>query len=334
MPVYNGEKYVSAAIDSILAQTFRAFELIIVDDGSTDGTRAILGRYRDGRIRVIRNRKNLGLPKALNRGLDAAQCELVARHDADDLSYPERLAKQVAFLDRRPDVILAGTRVRLIDSRGRRLWRQSYKSITPESIAWQLLTDNPFCHPTVMFRRDGIRYDERFSWGEDLELWSRLMSEHRVANLDEPLLDQRAHAQAFTSRRDAAMAAMRRTGMERYRALCRDNVLRILGDERLADEWPLLRTRIDFRWALREPCDASQALDVLAAMAERFDERYGPPNEDVQHHRAWYLAIVASRLALHSRRAGLRAFARAAASAPKTALPFGASLAKSSIRRD
>jgi len=109
MGVYNGELFVRDAIDSILAQSYRDFELLVVDDGSTDTTPAILASYDDSRLRVLRNEENIGLTRSLNRGLRAARGGLIARQDADDLSLPNRLARQVTFLESHPDVVLLGT---------------------------------------------------------------------------------------------------------------------------------------------------------------------------------------------------------------------------------
>src|SRR5439155_22770576 len=109
MPVLNGERFVGAAIASILAQTWTDFELVFIDDGSTDGTSGVVASFADPRIRVITNRSPEGVARALNRGLAAARAPLVARHDSDDIAHPKRLETQLAFLRGNPEVILAGT---------------------------------------------------------------------------------------------------------------------------------------------------------------------------------------------------------------------------------
>src|SRR5258705_775698 len=106
LPVWNGERHLAAAIESVLGQSFTDFELLIVDDGSTDGSAALIRRYGDERIRLFENEKNLGVTRSLNLGLAQARGRYVARMDADDLSAPERLARQVAFLDSHPEVAL------------------------------------------------------------------------------------------------------------------------------------------------------------------------------------------------------------------------------------
>jgi len=115
MPVFNGEQFLRPAMNSILNQTFTDFEFIIVDDGSTDHSREILNSYTDSRVRLICNESNIGLTDSLNRGLEAASGNYIARMDQDDISLPERLAKQVAFMDSHPEVGVCGTWAKDID---------------------------------------------------------------------------------------------------------------------------------------------------------------------------------------------------------------------------
>src|SRR5881628_1397374 len=117
MPVLNGERYVREAVDSILRQSWSDFEFVIVDDGSTDATPRILHSFDDARIRIITNPSREGIAKALNRGLVSATRDFIARHDADDVAHPARLATEIAFLRANPDVALMGTQVRVIDDR-------------------------------------------------------------------------------------------------------------------------------------------------------------------------------------------------------------------------
>src|SRR5690606_37374672 len=121
LAVHNGERYIQEAIDSILAQTFGDFELLIVNDGSTDATRDLVLSYSDDRIRLVDNDHNIGLPKSLNRGLRLAKGRYIARLDADDISEPDRLAAQVSFLQANPDVAMVGSWYRKIDGEGNTL---------------------------------------------------------------------------------------------------------------------------------------------------------------------------------------------------------------------
>jgi hypothetical protein len=219
MSVYNGEPYLSHAVQSILAQTYRDFELVIVDDGSTDRTRDILASFEasDGRIRILRNERNIGLSHSLNRGLSAVRARLVARMDADDLSRPDRLERQVAFLTERPEVDLVGSWLRVI-GRNIILSRPSRH----EDLVAVLCFQNCFWHPTLMFRLDrgdgtgigeAIAYDAAHLYAEDYDLWVRLALDHRacLANIDEPLLHYRVHRRSVTQSHAAVQAETAQT---------------------------------------------------------------------------------------------------------------------------
>ena len=191
LPVYNCAHYVGQAIESMLAQTWPHFELILIDDGSTDDTPEVLRRYRDPRIQLVRH-KNRGLAATLNRGIEMAQGHYIARQDQDDISLPERLAKQVAHLDARPDCGLVGT------------WAEIHREDTPTgrqhrhpadnaSLQYELLLNNPFVHSSVMIRKaaldrvGGYTIDPARQPPEDYELWSRIAKEYEVSNLPEVL---------------------------------------------------------------------------------------------------------------------------------------------------
>lgn len=195
MSVYNGERHLAQAVESILNQTFTDFQFIIIDDGSTDGTRAILESYGDSRIVLIYNQENMGLPRSLNRGLALAQGEYVARIDADDVAMPHRFERQIAFLEKHPEIGILGSACQLIDTNGREqgFWRMPPNDL---QIRWKSLLATPFCHPTVMMRRDvltqnGLKYDEALLIPEDYDLWTRMLKYTRGANLSEPLIQYR-----------------------------------------------------------------------------------------------------------------------------------------------
>ena len=189
MSVYNGERFLREAVDSILGQTFTDFEFIIIDDGSTDSTRAILESYDDPRI-VIMHQENIGLTKSLNRGLATARGELIARMDDDDISLNQRLEKQVEFLDAHPDVGVLGIKGHSIDEYGKIKGRCS-NPCTHEEIVGNLLLDNMFIHSSVVFRKALVdeygAYREYAYMGQDYDLFLRLSRLTRLANLSEPL---------------------------------------------------------------------------------------------------------------------------------------------------
>ena len=198
MAVYNGDRYLQEAIESILNQTFTDFEFILIDDGSTDATESILTAYakQDSRILVSRNNENMGLPRSLNKGLALAQGEYVARMDADDISLPKRFAKQVAFMDAHPEVGVCGTWLKTIgEAPGYEQYPVEDKTIR----AW-LLFDSALAHPSVMMRRklfvqENLHYDPAYKYCQDYELWGRASTKFLINNLPEYLIIYRVHPQ-------------------------------------------------------------------------------------------------------------------------------------------
>ena len=205
MPVYNGEEHLREAIESILGQTFTDFEFLIVDDGSTDRSVEVVGAYRDSRIRLVRNEANVGLIATLNRGLDLAGGEFVCRMDQDDISLPERIARQAAFLDAHPGVGACGAWFRKFGAGREKVVRWETE---PDGIRCGLLFDSMLGHPTVMLRRElfdrsGLRYDPAYKNAEDYELWVRVAEQCELANLGEVLLHYRVHPAQITQRASA-----------------------------------------------------------------------------------------------------------------------------------
>ncbi|UFS72706.1 glycosyltransferase family 2 protein [Geomonas sp. RF6] len=199
LPVYNSQAHLREAIDSILRQTYADFELLVINDGSSDGSVAIVESFDDPRIRLVHNEKNSGLIFTLNKGLELARGDFVARMDADDVSLPERLAKQVAFLERNPSVGICGTWFRKFGGQEKTLrW-----STDPDSIRCGLLFDSMMGHPTVLLRRQlfldhALYYDAAFKNAEDFDLWERASRHCDLANLPEVLLQYRVHPGQIT----------------------------------------------------------------------------------------------------------------------------------------
>lgn len=203
MPVYNGELYLQEAMESILDQTFREFEFIIINDGSTDYTGEIVQSYADPRIRCFENEQNMGVARSRNRALSLAQSPYIAVMDADDVSLPERLAKQVDFLDAHPEVGVLGSLVQVIDGDG----NKSHTLRPPAEhgvLRWSLCFGGPIAHPTVMMRREVVErvggYNSDLVTAEDYDLWRRLSGVTRLFNLQDVLLYLRDHGASVRKR--------------------------------------------------------------------------------------------------------------------------------------
>jgi glycosyltransferase involved in cell wall biosynthesis len=202
MPVHNGADFLRPAIDSILAQTCTDFEFLIIDDGSTDSSFAICSEYRDPRIRLERNETNLGLIATLNKGLGLVRGEFVARMDCDDICLPRRLEKQLAFLDKHPDVGICGTWFEKFHDGGSEIIEVPAEDAY---IRFSLVFDNAFGHNTIMMRKSlldehGLRYDPDFKYAEDYEFWVRCARYTRLANLPEVFVRYRYHPDNTSNR--------------------------------------------------------------------------------------------------------------------------------------
>ena len=207
MSVYNGERFLPLAIESVLGQSFADFELLILDDGSTDGSAAIIRRYAeaDSRVRPV-IRENRGLIASLNQLLDMAQAPFVARMDADDICRPERFARQVAFLTDHPDYGVVGSWSEDIGEHGEALVRSGadHPLVHEEMLAAIEQGEQLICHPAVMYRRDVVLsvggYHAAFRHCEDLDLWLRLSSVTRMGNIPERLLRYRRYPDQVSAR--------------------------------------------------------------------------------------------------------------------------------------
>jgi glycosyltransferase involved in cell wall biosynthesis len=212
MAVYNDARSVRAAVHSVLEQTFEDFEFVVVDDGSTDGTGAILDELAraDGRIKLLRNAQNLGQTLTLNRGIEAASGRYIARMDADDLSLAERLARQVAFLEAHAEVGLLGTRALIVNRRGRPLHVLDYPT-DDESIRARMMARSSFCHGAAMMRRAALEavglYRPAFRLAQDMDLWLRIAGRFRVANLPDVLYHLRLTPASANVRRNSEQTA-------------------------------------------------------------------------------------------------------------------------------
>lgn len=205
MPVYKGDVYLSEAVESILNQTFPDFEFIIICDDPTDTTRQVLDKYQqsDSRIKIYYQKRE-GLINSLNRGFSLARGEYIARMDADDVSLPERFAKQVQYLEKHPEIGIVGSFCWLIDENGHQ-YGILRVPINDLEIRWTSLLGSPFAHPVVMIRRDIIMqynlfYDDEWKFVEDYELWIRMLEYTHGVNFIDPLLKYRVHFNQTTNK--------------------------------------------------------------------------------------------------------------------------------------
>lgn len=203
MPAYNAELFLADAIGSILQQTFKDFELIIVDDGSTDSTPNILSEFskKDSRIRIIKNDSNLGIVQALNKGLLVCRGEYIVRMDADDISTPDRLSRQIPFMENHPEIVVLGASLSYIDAQGK-----SLGVVRECSTSGSLLFANPLLHPTVVIRKRaldkiGVYYEEKYRYAEDYFLWLRLSKEGRIDAIPDVVLYYRISGEATRVRK-------------------------------------------------------------------------------------------------------------------------------------
>lgn len=193
MPVYNSRKHIDEAVNSILMQTYKDFEFLIIDDCSSDGTLEYLKKLEDPRIRLVTHSKNMGLVYSLNEGLNLANGEYIARMDGDDISATHRFERQLLYMEQNPEVGVLGTCMTYIHN-----GQHIPKPIVHEEIfCWQLF----YCsltHPTVFMRKSvlkehEVRYEPDYLHAEDYEIWNRLAEVTRLANLPEYLFSYRVH---------------------------------------------------------------------------------------------------------------------------------------------
>lgn len=267
MTVYNGLPYLHAAMESILEQTFKEFEFLIVNDCSTDDSRQVVLSYNDPRIRLIDNPENLNQTRSLNRGLAETRTELVARMDADDISHPRRLEKQLNYLEHHPEVVAVGTGLRFIDTKGKVIGTFEF----PEDdlpLRWMQLFDCPVSCGAVLFKRSVVweklgGFDSSIRYAQDWELWSRVLPDYRLANVPEKLVDVRQHP-------GASSAAAFKPMLEEQRKIIRKGPKIIFGMEDMPPAW-IDQVEILLNKRLEKP---ENRVDVIDDLFRRFCERY------------------------------------------------------------
>ncbi len=201
MPVYNAEKFLAEAIESVLNQTFHDFELLIINDGSTDGSREIIQSYKDERVRLVDNETNLRLIATLNKGIELANGRYIARMDADDVCLPHRLEKQVALMDAHPEVGLCGSYLATIGL------ESDYEvgfATGHDEIKFRLFFDTHFPHPAAIIRKSvltqhHLHFEIEYIHAEDFEMWNRMAEVCKLAVIPEVLVMKRSHGEQISS---------------------------------------------------------------------------------------------------------------------------------------
>ena len=284
MPVYNGEQHLKQAIESVLGQTFVDFELLIIDDGSNDGSGKIINSYEDERIRLVKNKKNKGIIFSLNKGLALARGEYIARMDADDISLPERLSKQYRFMENNPGVALVGCWAKIIGEDGRPLNDKRLPSKHGE-IKFNLLFRNPFIHSSIFFRKNLIKamggYDYNYKHAEDFALYSKLIKNNlKTVNLPEFLIKFRVHGGSIgqttstKSIQDKTAAKIMMENINNYFPTDSRVVEMIRGGEKINKIKNLLKTlsahkKIFQVYATKENLNKRQIAEILPFYKER-----------------------------------------------------------------
>jgi glycosyltransferase involved in cell wall biosynthesis len=304
MPVRNAAQYVAEAAGSILGQTLADLELLVLDDASEDGSAAVVASLGDPRARVVRGDGPGGVALALNRLLGEASAPYVARMDADDVAHPERLARQVAYLDAHPEVAAVGTAGELVDHAGARVALLELPA-DPAVLGWELLFENVIVHPSVTMRRQAVelagRYPTDAPHAEDYALWLRLAADARLANLPDVLMSIRQHPDQASVR----FTSEQRHSADRLRGEALSVALGRAVDPRLAAWWGQL--------ARREPLPSPAAVRAVAALLLDALAAY---------QRRWRLAGSDVRAVRRRAARRLLALARVNARRAPTALPL------------
>jgi glycosyltransferase involved in cell wall biosynthesis len=320
MSVYNGQRYLREAIESILSQTWKDFEFLIINDASTDRSRDIITSYDDARILLVDNPENIGLTKSLNRGLEMAKGEYIARQDDDDISLPRRLEHQVRFLDEHLNMALVGTNIRFINGRGKSIISFKKRPLSNMAVKWHLIFSNPFIHTSVMIRRSIVwgelqGYDERFVRAQDFELFSRIARKYSVRNMPQCLVRYRRHSGSLVIADPALNDSLAKD-------IILDNIKRFLNLPDPPDDL------FDMAYTLRrgpeqgESYDPARFVKQLGYMYKRFCELHPSAAGDLEIHRhmADQLGKIAYYTALFNKLRSVGFYIRACLTDPGTFL--------------
>lgn len=278
MPAYNAEQYIAQSIQSVLAQTDEDFELIVIDDASTDSTRAVVLQYRDLRLRLVDNPRNLGIVETLNRALAIARGRYIARVDADDLCISTRFAKQKAVLDSRPDIVMVSTEMSVL-SRGAVRFTRQRPEMDLKALRWTLHLGNPVGHPSMMFRAEAVQrlggYMRReFQYAEDFDFTHRLLTIGGVFIIPEYLVIYRQHGSNLT--------VTHRNEMTKAAAAVLRRVYEGLLQEDCEEAAAMVTKYLLVGEPVTDPTVWGRLRAVLFRLVDRFQATYGT---DVQQRR-------------------------------------------------
>jgi hypothetical protein len=328
MAVYNGEQFVAEAIESILNQTFSDFEFLIINDGSTDRTLHVVLSYQDPRIRVVNNDSNLGLTKCLNLGLSMACGQYIARQDADDVSHPARLERQIDFMRKNPDVTVLGTQAAYcrVGKKPEVLSPGKPTSALAVKFCTMFSPPNPVSHPTVMFHKYTIwnnygGYDPNYSVAQDAELWCRVGMIHEVRNLPETLVTIRVHASSVSADTNHPRRKGHHSRWKRLRPEVMRQVLRRID---IPPQWG--ETWQDINDPTGSP-DVSSVLNLLKGvndLEQMFFDAYPEArgNQEIKFVTAEVKNDIALCLAKRKRMSSLFAFSQVFRSDPRIAIQY------------
>jgi len=275
MTVYNGMPYLPAAIESVLNQSFKDFEFLIINDCATDTSRDVILSYNDPRIRLIDNDENIKQTRSLNKGLGLAKGEIISRLDADDIAHSRCLEVQVAYLERHPEVAVVGANHRFIDEKG----RVTGKCSRPEgdlALRWLQFFVCPIGCGTVAFRKSIIwdklgGFDESIKIPQDWELWSRVLPEHKVGNIPKFLVDIRAHPNCETSTGESQK-------MTESARIARLNPKRLLGLGDQSKQW-LRKVDTLLQIPVEQP---EERIAVIRVLFDRFSYLHPAASRDTE----------------------------------------------------
>ncbi len=303
MSTFNGERYLSEAVESLLNQTFKDFELIIVNDGSTDSTATILREFEDERLVILHNSENQGIAPSQNKALAAARGEYIALQDCDDISLSRRLELQVDFLDRQPDISLIGSSAYMIDEAGETvdIWDQPANDMQAK---WEFLFGCPIFHTTAMLRRSVFDrtapYTKDCTFSCDSELFSRIADANKVFKLPQPLVKWRLHKNSTSFVR---AEILRKEAL----SISRRNMTALVAGKANLDALSWRGVELLLMMNVGATIDLSRtqlrgAANFIFAVNDAFYERYGFTTEDArEHRRGFYSKLIRRFLALACR---------------------------------